>query len=85
MGSHPGSQALGIDSPARFARAETGTTGQISTMTNWELEQRCLEVIQEATTRMQDAPSAKMREKWRVVRDSWMELLKRAQGTPSEP
>jgi hypothetical protein len=54
-------------------------------MTNWELEQRCLEVIQEATTRMQDAPSAKMREKWRVVRDSWMELLKRAQGTPSEP
>jgi len=49
-------------------------------MTNHELADRCLQVIAEATTRMLDAPSAKTREKWRLIRETWVELLQKAQS-----
>jgi hypothetical protein len=50
-------------------------------MTNYELEQKCLQVIAEATTRMQDTRNVKMREKWRLIRETWRELLQKAHGT----
>jgi hypothetical protein len=49
-------------------------------MTNRELEEKCRQVIAEATTRMQDAHNVKMRRKWQLIRDTWLELLKKAQG-----
>ena len=51
-------------------------------MIKQELEHRCLEVIAEATTHMQDAPNAKMREKWRLIRETWMELLRKVRTKP---
>jgi hypothetical protein len=48
-------------------------------MTKYQLEQRCQEVIAEATARMQDAPSVKMREKWRLIRETWEKLLQKSQ------
>jgi hypothetical protein len=50
-------------------------------MTNYELEQRCRQVIAEATVRMGDAPTVKMKEKWRVILETWEKLLQKAQGT----
>jgi hypothetical protein len=55
-------------------------------MTNHQLEQRCLQVIGEATTRMQAAPNVKMRDKWRVIVEKWQVLLEKSQrATVEEP
>ena len=50
-------------------------------MIKYQLEQRCQQVIAEATARMADAPSVKMREKWRLIREAWEKLLQKAQAT----
>jgi hypothetical protein len=54
-------------------------------MTYHELEDRCLKVIAEATTRMQEAPGVEMREKWQSIREIWIALLKKAQDGTLEP
>jgi hypothetical protein len=53
-------------------------------MTKQELEEKCLGVIAEATTRMQNAPTVKMQARWRTIRDTWVELLKKAQGAATD-
>jgi hypothetical protein len=54
-------------------------------MTNHQLEQRCLQVIEEASTRMKAAPNVKMREKWRVIQETWQALLLKTQSPSVEP
>lgn len=65
--------------------ASAGQRAILLAMTNQELEERCAKVIADATVRMQNSPNGKMREKWRSVRETWMELLQKAQGaTPGQ-
>jgi hypothetical protein len=53
-------------------------------MTNQELEERCREVIAEATIQMEKAGNARMKRKWELIRETWVDLLKKAQGMSSD-
>jgi len=49
-------------------------------MTNQELEERCREVIAEATAQIELACDDRIKAKWQKLRDTWVKLLKKAQG-----
>jgi hypothetical protein len=54
-------------------------------MTNQELKQRCQQVIAEARVHMQDARSPKMQEKWRLIRETWENVLQKVRATELDP
>ena len=50
-------------------------TEAIGTMTRHQLEQRCRKVITEAIAEIENATDETSKSKWRVIRNTWQELL----------
>jgi hypothetical protein len=57
-------------------------TDAAGNLTKQQLEQRCRKVIGEAIAKIENAPDDIARSKWRIVRDTWQELLNNVRFGP---
>jgi len=53
-------------------------------MTKNQIEQRCRKVIAEAIAEIENATDEQTKSKWRVIRNTWQELLNSVRFGPRE-
>jgi hypothetical protein len=57
-------------------------TEAMGSMTKHQLEQRCRKVIAEAIAEIENATDDVTKSKWRVIRNTWQELLNNVRFGP---